>query len=143
MTQTRFRQYQLATNETFRGIVEAACMNAANQVINEDTGTPGHEQRVALAMTFILPEAGNRDEYLTRFVWQAAMDPTIQAEATAGDGALTPENVTDSSVDYLVASLWDRLAGVRPEEPDSEVGSLGRAAATMAVKMAPALEGDT
>lgn len=103
MAHTRHLQYRLATDTTFRGIVEEAA------------ASPAQIQRRGLAMTFILPEAGNRGDYLTRFAWQAALDGRIQQEAMGEGDVLAPAGVTDAAIDTVVIAIWDRMAGVTEE----------------------------
>ena len=109
---SRANQAKLARDQTFLDAVEAACVYAALQIKGESQEAPHHDQRYALALTFLIPDVSNRHLYLNQFAWMAAMNPSILTECTDGNGNIDASGLTDNSIDYVVASLWDQMSGV-------------------------------
>jgi hypothetical protein len=105
MPTTRAQQAQLLRSSVFLDQVAGALLAAAANVLNEDAATPNHENRRAWANAIFV----NPSEQ-ARFVAPGLLsNPTVAASAgnPAGDSG-TP--LTDSDVDYVVASLYDKYA---------------------------------
>lgn len=115
MTNERVQQWRAVQDEGFRGAIEASCVFAAMQVRNEDASTPGHEARMSLALTFLLPEIGNRGAFLAQFCWRAAMNPTLLGQAVTESG-IDAGAMDAGALDYVVQSHWDEIAGVTDSE---------------------------
>lgn len=108
---TRLNQYRLASNDDFRGVVEAAAIVAAGSVVNEDPATPNHAERMQLAKVMLTGFGGqfDREYYLRRLRWIAAMNPAIQGSAVSS-GVVDASNVLDNDIDFVVASEWNAIA---------------------------------
>jgi hypothetical protein len=99
---TRAQQAQLLRNQTFQDQVQGALLAAAFNVINESADTPNHANRLLWANAIYT----NPVEQMKFFLPGMLTNPTVAAEAGAPNGdSGTP--VTDSDVDYVVASLFD------------------------------------
>lgn len=110
MTSLRLNQFHLARDADFRGVIEAATMSAASDVLNESPDAPNHTNRVALARTILAVNDPIRFEAIERLAWMAAVNPTIQSKVVI-DGQIVIANVEDPDIEYVVASNWDQIAG--------------------------------
>lgn len=108
----RLNQYHLYMNDDFRGVVAAALMHAVVQVEQESADTPHHINRIALART-LRAELAQEDlgEYTRRFVWAAALNPTIYDSAISGVATISVEDVQDSDADYVISAMYPQIAG--------------------------------
>jgi hypothetical protein len=102
---TRAQQAQLLRNQNFQDQVEGALLAAAFNVINESPDAPNHRNRLAWANAIYT----NPTAQMKFFLPGMLTNPTVAAEAgkAAGDSG---SPVTDSDVDYVVASLFDIYA---------------------------------
>lgn len=78
---------------------------AAINVLNEDAGTPNHAERVSWANQIMQQPAGQAGILLNFVLTNATVSGA--AGNPPGDSG-TP--VSDSDMDYVIASLFDRFA---------------------------------
>lgn len=97
---TRAQQAQLLRNTTFQDQVAGALIYAATQIINESAETANHQDRVKWANAIIADPVGQTKFFLTGML----TNPTIAGAAA------DPATISDSDVDYVVASLFDTYA---------------------------------
>lgn len=90
----------IAQSNLMRMRVAAALANAAEDIENEDPGTPNHETRLAWAETVL---AGGAPDEADKIMWRVGLNPTI---AAAGE-----EGATDGDIQFVVNSLLDLLIG--------------------------------
>lgn len=94
---------ELATDPLFTARVRVAALEAAVGILN-DTPVDGYERhfagRTGLAQRVIADAGGGLDE----LTWLVATNPTI---GNAGPDA------TDSDIAFVVASVWDSVAGLK------------------------------
>lgn len=91
--------YDTAIDEThvLRKQVATACADAAIDVINEDPGTPGHEERMRFARS-VLREENGPVTMAAAMIWEVLQNPTIGAD---------PLNASDNDVQFAVNGLID------------------------------------
>lgn len=85
---------------TLQQQAEFAVVTAADQIKNEDPGTPDHANRVAWAAYIDTSSAAG----YWAFMWPLAMNPSIQAAVTADPSGAS---VTDNDVQFVVNSNLD------------------------------------
>lgn len=95
----------LMNDTLFRDRVTVAVVRRATMVADEaaDAGDVVAGKRAALAtqaLTNVAAVAAN-------FQWAVAANPTVSASAAGGQA-----NVPDGDIEYVVASVWNDLAGV-------------------------------
>ena len=88
----------IATSNYMKMRVAAAIANAAEDIENENPGTPNHEARLAWAVEIL---GGDAMIEADKIMWRVALNPTI---AAAGE-----ENATDNDIQFVVNSLLDIL----------------------------------
>ena len=91
--------YDLTSDGAFRQRVTAAAVKVSIDVAAEDIGTPGHADRLALAVKVL-----NDPETWTRvLIFGITANSTIQSK---------PKTVEDAEIEFTLASIWDAYAGV-------------------------------
>lgn len=121
-TNTRYQQYRLRNDHEYRGVLDAAAVVVARNIINESPETPNHTQRVALANLMMGEETPERRRAIERWALAGMLNPSIIA-ATFPDGGTEPDitGITSNDADFVVASEWDVVAGILfPELAESE-----------------------
>ncbi len=96
-----------ANDYSFRHNTVAAAVRVALNVMEEDTATPGHADRIELA-TLVLAEPGL---YADRLSWAVSANDDLVADYIAGN----TEDVLNA-LEEAVADVWDHLSGVEPTE---------------------------
>jgi hypothetical protein len=96
----------LAQNPDFRGKVRVASVNAAVNIGGEPPSDPPNpnkdEARKKLAFLVI----NNSEAYVDRFSFAVITNAVIAGQAT------TPELILDDTIQFVVNSVWDDIAGV-------------------------------
>jgi len=87
-----------ATAAGLRNRVAAAVAKAAMDVLNEDSGTTNHANRVIWAKDALV----NADSVATRMMWGVLGNATIQSNGEAS---------SDNDVQYVVNGLINTFAG--------------------------------
>jgi hypothetical protein len=90
-----------ARHELFRGRVRMAAVKAAVDIAAE--APSGDTRRDNLRGTLATNVLNDPAAFEERFVWAALTNPTI-----AGAGI----NAPDGDLEYVMATIWDALAGV-------------------------------
>lgn len=99
---TYLETYDLAHNEVFRHRIQVAVLVTSRDILNEDAD----DQTGARYM--LARQATRLDEpVLDRFAWGCALNPTIATSEVS-----QPGSSADSDLTYVVASAWNRVAGV-------------------------------
>lgn len=106
----RLNQYRLSQSADFGGIVQVAAYRAAVDVLNEVSSTPNHVNRASLAGRIVEQAHLFAPQVVTRFTWLAATNPTILSSAFPEGLGLTPENIVDNDIDFVVAGFFDEIA---------------------------------
>jgi len=88
----------IATSNLMKMRVAAALANAAEDIENEDPGTPNHAARLAWASAVLQDDLLQEAD---KIMWRVGLNPTI---AAAGE-----ENATDNDIQFVVNSLLDIL----------------------------------
>jgi hypothetical protein len=97
---TRAQQTQLIRDSGFLDQLAGSLLYTANQVVNEASTTANHINRIAYANSiFLSPQSA-----------ASFMAPGILTNATISAEAGTPSSISDSDMDYVVASLFDKYA---------------------------------
>jgi hypothetical protein len=102
---TRAQQAQLLRSTVFLDQISGALLAAAANVLNEGPATPNHENRRLWANAIFV----NPSQQAVFFAPGTLSNPTVAASAgnAAGESG-TP--ISDSDIDYVVASLFDKYA---------------------------------
>jgi hypothetical protein len=122
MSAERYQQYRLRNDHEYRGVLDAAAIVIARNIINESPETPNHAQRVALANLMMGEETPERRRAIEQWAIAGMLNPTILATAFP-DGGTEPavSGITSNDADFVIASEWDKVANlIYPELAESE-----------------------
>ena len=113
MPSDRYLQYRLRNDHEYRGVLDAASIVIARNIINESPDTPNHAQRLALANLMMGEEALGRRRAIERWAIAGMLNPVVLASAFPGD-VETPviTGITTNDLDFVIASEWDAVAGM-------------------------------
>jgi hypothetical protein len=100
MASLRAAQAQLLRNAVSLDQIAGSLLSAASQIANEAPTTANHANRAALANAILLNPAGRASLFA----------PGLLTNATIAAAAATPDAISDSDVDFVVASLFDVYA---------------------------------
>lgn len=93
----------LATDSRLIGPLTAAIVRAAVDILAEDVEAPNHGERASLARQLV-QEPG---AYQERFAWAVSTNPAV-----VGDWAAGNLDAAFDSLQYVVDTVWDHIAGV-------------------------------
>ena len=112
-TNTRYQQYRLRNDHEYRGVLDAASVVIARNIINESPDTPNHPQRLALANLMMGEETPERRRAIEQWALAGMLNPTILATAFPGGGT-EPDvsGITSNDADFVIASEWNTVANV-------------------------------
>jgi hypothetical protein len=91
---TLLEKYALRTSDTLRQRLTAAMTDAARDILNEDTNTPNHANRLAWAHT-VLRDANAAEQEARAHQWRLLLNVTV---AAAGEAA------TDGDITYVTVA---------------------------------------
>lgn len=104
---------QVIRDTEYLETVEAAMMQCALEIHQEDPATWGHEQRAAIALAmFITPTDSAR--FARFFAWLALFNPTIRGQvfrATETD-KIRPDLIDGAALRDLIKGAWNVAANV-------------------------------
>jgi hypothetical protein len=100
----------LATDARFLGVVRAAVMKVAIDILNEPASTPLHDARIALVRSVFAEVNQENPRFVGAFVWLCAADPAIRAAGIVG-GLPKAEVIPDVEPIRVVAANWNVVAG--------------------------------
>lgn len=92
---------QLATHAGFRSRVQVAMLITAANVASE--AASGDTRKDSLRAALATNVLNDPDGYAIRFAWATVTNPTV------AEGGL---NAPDGDLEFVIASLWDGIAGV-------------------------------
>jgi hypothetical protein len=90
-------QYQLGADPTWRSRCQSAAIQAATNIMSEDSATPGHAERAAWANGLLL---------------QPSLQSAYVSFGVAAQPGITGADATDSDILFTINSLVNAWAGV-------------------------------
>lgn len=97
---THLQTFRLVRDADFRARVQVAAFKIAQDVLNDGDPDQAGPRYTLARQAFRLD-----DPVVDKFAWACATNPTIAAaEATS------PNSSADSDLDFVVASVWDKVA---------------------------------
>lgn len=98
---TYLETYNLAHDADFRKRVQTAALIDARDILND-----GAEDQSGPRYTLARQAARLDEPVVDRFAWECALNPTVAAAEVAARGS-----AADTDLAYVVASVWDSVAG--------------------------------
>lgn len=100
-------QYRATKSDDFRGRVTACVRKVAVFVLNEPTNTPSYNQRRNLAEALVANPLEKK--IIDAFVWECAVNGTIEATIAVDGSATAP----DSDFEYVVNAVWNNVVNLQ------------------------------
>ena len=110
--------FELSKNSEFHKRIAASVAKAANSISGEDPTSVGGvssnwaNKRHNLATKVIFDSQGYTKIFALQAAAQSGLNTVIEIVETDGSLLYTGSNDIDNDIDYVIASLWDDVAGV-------------------------------
>ena len=120
-TNEHIYEAQVIRDTEYLNAIEAAVMQCALEIHQEDPDTPGHSSRAAIALAIFLNPA-DTSRFARFFAWLAIFNPTIREQVfqPALQDPITPGNIDGEALRTLIKNAWNVAANVGPEPEGSE-----------------------